>query len=172
MLKSVSSFALCFGAKIVSSVLSWFSLSKFEHIHSRISERQDVSFIDISLKLSCGSTRCKFKYYRRSNGSPYRGFHKCYQLVSKICSRVRALNLGVHQLWGLWNPIKQNQWIFAVTCYLGMTLSMLMLIRISQRNIPIAGIKFHDVEKKSINSKNKNSVEKKNKLLTFHVFEN
>jgi hypothetical protein len=53
-----------------------------------------------------------------------------------------------------------------------MTLSMLVLIRISQRNIPIAGIKFHDVEKKSINSKNKNSVEKKNKLLTFHVFEN
>jgi hypothetical protein len=72
---------------------------------------------------------------------PYRGFHKCYQLVSKICSRVRALNLGVHQLWVLWNPIKQNQWIFAVTCYLGMTLSMLMLIRISQNNIPIAGIK-------------------------------
>ena len=172
MLKPVSSFALCFGAKIISPVLSWFSLSKFEHIHSRISERQDVSFIDISLKLSCGSTRCKFQYYRRSNGSPYRGFHKCYQLVSKICSRVRALNLGVHQLWVLWNPIKQNQWIFAVTCYLGMTLSMLVLIRIFQRNIPIAGIKFHDVKKKSINSKNKNSVEKKNKLLTFHVIEN
>jgi hypothetical protein len=32
--------------------LSWFSLIKFEHIHSRMSERQDVSFIDISLKLS------------------------------------------------------------------------------------------------------------------------
>jgi hypothetical protein len=83
LLKSVSSFALCFGAKIISSVLFWFSLSKFEHIHSRMSERQDVSFIGISLKLSRGSTTM---YHRRSNGSPYRGFHKCHKLVSKICN--------------------------------------------------------------------------------------
>jgi hypothetical protein len=33
MLKSVSSFALCFGAKIISSVLSWLNISKFELPH-------------------------------------------------------------------------------------------------------------------------------------------
>jgi hypothetical protein len=37
MLISVSSFALRFGAKIISSVLSWFISSKFKHIHSRMS---------------------------------------------------------------------------------------------------------------------------------------
>jgi hypothetical protein len=55
----------------------------FHFIHSRMSERQDVSFIGISLKLSRGSTTM---YHRRSNGSPYRGFHKCHKLVSKICN--------------------------------------------------------------------------------------
>jgi hypothetical protein len=39
---------------------------------------------------------------------------------------------------------QQNQWLFAVTCHLGMTLSMKMLIWISQRYIPNAGAKFHD----------------------------
>jgi hypothetical protein len=62
--------------------LSWFSVSKFEHIHSRISESQDVSFIEIS----CNAIARSCYFHIRNIGCirPFISEDACKVLVNAL----------------------------------------------------------------------------------------